>query len=119
MPRPSRSVILLLIAPSAITCSLAFGLMNLRSASHIQLHLLTDRVMFRVTGDGPSQILSPVTIHSVTFKNYSHFEVSPDRVEAADARMFSTSDQARESAWKLIKVIPPVIIAAEQASLQP
>jgi hypothetical protein len=112
-------VVLLLTAPSVIAGGLAVVLMNLRSASRVQLWLTTDHVSFRTAGDAPSQILGPVTLHAITFANYSRFEVSPDGAEAADSGAFSESDEAGERAWKPVNVRPPVIIAAGQASLQP
>jgi hypothetical protein len=113
------SVVLLLATPSVIVGGLAIVLMNLQSASRVQLRLTTNHVSFRTTGDMPGQILGPVTLHAITFASYSRFELSPDRAEAADTAVFSESDQAGERAWKPVNVRPPVIIAAGQASLQP
>lgn len=119
MQKPSLSVVLLLAAPTVIASGLAFTLMNWRSPTHVQLHLATDHLIFRVSGEEPTQLLNTVAVHSITIQNYSRLELHPDHAAFADPADFSTSDKLPESAWKPLSIAAPVIITSGDASLQP
>ncbi len=119
MRRPSLSVVLLLAAPTVVAGGIAFALMNWRSPSHIQLRLTTDHLVFHVSGEEPRQVLNSVAIRSITIESYSRFELHPDQGAFADTADFSASEEAAESAWKPLRLTPPVIITSGQSSLQP
>jgi hypothetical protein len=119
MQKPSLSVVLLLAAPTVIASGLAFTLMNWRSPTHVQLHLATDHLVFRVSGEEPTQLLNAVAVRSITIQNYSRLELHPDHAAFADLADFSTSDKLPDSAWKSLSITAPVIITSGDASLQP
>ncbi len=117
MRRPPLPLVLLLVLPSVFAGGAAFALVNWRSPSHIQVQLSADRILFRVNGAEPIRVLNSVAIRSVTLENYSRLEMTPDRGETADTEAFSSSQEAPESAWKLLHLTVPVGFTAGEASL--
>jgi hypothetical protein len=109
----------LLVSPTVVAGILALLLMNWKSPSHAQLQISTGRFSFHVTGPEPVQVLDSVQLRSLTIEGYSTLELNPDKAESASTADFSTAGKMPESAWKPVRLTPPVVFTAQQPSLEP
>jgi hypothetical protein len=111
--------IIMLISPSVVVGILALLLMNWRSPSDVQLEVSADRFSFHVAGAKPSQVLNSVQVRSLTIESYSSVELNPEEGEFANTADFSAAGKVSESSWRSLRLDPPVVFKAEQASLEP
>lgn len=111
--------IAMLVSPTIVVGILALLLMNWRSPSRVQVQVLTNRFSFKVAGTEPTQVLDSVQLRSITIDSYSSLELNPDQAESANPADFSNDGKISESSWKRLRVTPPMIFKAREASLEP
>lgn len=95
-------------------------LMNWYIPTRIQIDLTVNRACFTVGGTDSIPILNSVSFQSITVEKFSSIKLEPDKLEVADPDQYILSeDRYPKSAWKSLKVTPPMIITGYDKSLQP
>ena len=106
----------LLILPSVVIAAAAFGLMNWRVPTRVQIDLVVDRVAFSIGGSQPVPILDKSAgFHSLSIENFDSITFKPAKLQMADPD--HVDDGHVDVAWKVIAADAAVVLRGRKEDL--
>ncbi len=120
MKKKSKYTLLLLILPTLVVVVTVLVLMEWRISTRVQVDLTVNRVVFTVGGTDSTPMLNSVRFQSLTIEKFARIKFSPQKLEVADPTQYiQAKDQYPESAWKSVRITPPIVITSEDTMLRP
>jgi len=120
MKKKPLIALLYLAVPTAVVVIAVLVLMNWHVPTRVQVDLAVKRAVFTVGGADSTPIVDSISFQSITVGRFTRMIFDAEKLEIADPAQYrEMEDRYQESAWKPLKVTPPLAITGEDEALQP